>query len=848
MDKVKEFYLKNKSKLIVALSAILLLTAVIQLYFVIEVRVQSNDECLWVQKESEPNKGKIFFESVKVGGVTWNAGIRNGDQLVKINNVDLPNPSAAQLILNKVKSGDYADYTIIKDGKFINTRVYIKKLIQIGNLANVLFAFMQMLIGFIVFMAKPNGRVQKLFYGIGVAFVLSSVSLFIPTTVTQEIILNNPIPYIIAILLAAIGICSTPFLFLSLFWTFPKPFKLIEKKFVNRLLFIIPALLALLFVAAIINRTIVGKISDINILSKYLGTMSSVVEIIAFISLVINYRRLKTKEEKKPVLIILIAFAIAIVAVLYTATIAPIISDTIFNSPQYYTPIILIILVPIGFAYSIFKYQLMDVSVVIKNTLLYGIATVTLAVIYFLVIYVLGQGISEAIGTEFQSIIAGVIFIGFAVVFQSTKDRIQDFLTAQFYPEQFAYQRVLIKFSNDVAILVGLDNILDSMKSIFVEALKIDRFGIIIGTKTDEEFHLVRSVGISHKDLIVNIKKLQQVVEKKLLISKNVIIEQNEFASVFPELSSSLIEEGIFTIIPMMIKSKIIGLLLFGLKHSGSQFAGKDLELLNATANQAAISIENARLYESEAEKLKMERDLSLARKIQQGLLPKCIPNISGLDICGEMIPAMQVGGDYYDLIQVSDNKLFVIIGDVSGKGLSASLYMTKLQTMIQLSCSADKSPKDILIDLNRKFYDSIERNSFVTITLALFDIEKKKVTFCRAGHLPLLIAANGTVHSYRTKGIGVGLEKGIIFEKTLIEEEVELKSGQTFAFFSDGITEAMNNNLDLFGEDKLSEILKNKTQKTSNEIMSEIWDSLNNFRSGAVQNDDMTMVIVKVK
>jgi serine phosphatase RsbU (regulator of sigma subunit) len=308
-----------------------------------------------------------------------------------------------------------------------------------------------------------------------------------------------------------------------------------------------------------------------------------------------------------------------------------------------------------------------------------------------------------------------------------------------------------------------------------------------------------------------------------------------------------LLEEGIFTIIPMIIKAKVVGLLLFGLKRSGSQFAGKDLDLLTASANQAAIAIENARLYESEAEKLKIERDLSLARRIQQGLLPRCIPNTNGLDICGEMIPAMQVGGDYFDLIPVSDSKLFVVVGDVSGKGLAASLYMTKLQTMIQFACTADRSPKEILIELNKRFYDSIERNSFVTMTLALFDTDNKTVTFCRAGHMPLLTATNGTVHSYRTQGLGVGLEKGTIFNRTLIEEEIKLKPGQIYAFFSDGITEAMNEYYDLFGEDKLSEILKGKAGKTSSEIMNEIWGSINTFRGSAEQNDDMTMVIVKV-
>jgi sigma-B regulation protein RsbU (phosphoserine phosphatase) len=298
----------------------------------------------------------------------------------------------------------------------------------------------------------------------------------------------------------------------------------------------------------------------------------------------------------------------------------------------------------------------------------------------------------------------------------------------------------------------------------------------------------------------------------------------------------------------MMAKGKLVGLLLFGLKHSGSHFAGKDLELLWAAANQAAISIENARLYKTEVEKQKIERDLDLARKIQQGLLPQCIPNMNGLDICGEMIPAMQVGGDYYDLIPVSDSKLFVIVGDVSGKGLSASLYMTKLQTMIKLSCTDNRSPKDVLTEVNRRMYEELDRSWFVTITLALFDMSEQTLRFCRAGHMPVVVATNGTVQSYRTDGMGVGMEKGIIFEKSLVEEVIKLKPGQIYAFFTDGVTEAMNEQSELFGDDNLNNILKNKTQSRSADIVNEIWHSVKTFRGTAEVNDDMTMVVVKVK
>src|ERR1035437_9759291 len=161
--------------------------------------------------------------------------------------------------------------------------------------------------------------------------------------------------------------------------------------------------------------------------------------IIGLISLFINYLRLEDKFDKKPVLIILSAYALGLFGILYTVFIAPSITDTMFNSPEFYTPILLVAIIPIAFGISIFRYQLMDVSIVIKNTIIYGLATITIAAVYFLIIYVVGQSVSQAIGTQYQGIIAGVIFIVFAMVFQSTKNKFQDFLTAKFYPEQFAY-------------------------------------------------------------------------------------------------------------------------------------------------------------------------------------------------------------------------------------------------------------------------------------------------------------------------------------------------------------------------------------------------------------------------
>jgi sigma-B regulation protein RsbU (phosphoserine phosphatase) len=838
MDKIKNLIARNRQNLIIVSAIILLLIGILNLFFVFTVRATSNDECLWV-----PEKNEIFFDKVKVNGVTWNAGIRDGDQLISINKEKITDVLKAQNILNKVNGGDYAHYTFKKGDKEIAAKVYVKKLVNFSQAGLGLLGLFWLVIGFIVVSAKPEGYLQRLFYRIGACFVLYEVFVFINQTNPYSGWFNGLID-----LTWSAAATFLPFLIIRFFWIFPKPFNFTKRNWVRKILSLTPVVI---YAASVIYRLFFVYFSKTqDIFYKYYSNDLSLLllgsMIIGLISLFINYIRLKDKEERKPVFIILAAYALGLFSILYTVYIAPSITDTMFNSPEFYAPILLVAIIPIAFGISIFRYQLMDVSIVIKNTIIYGLATLTIAAVNFLLIYVIGQSVSKAIGTEYQGIIAGIIFIVFAMVFQSTKNKFQDFLTAKFYPEQFAYQKVLIRFSNDVSVMVGLDNILNSMKDTFVESLMIKEFGIMI-KGSDNELKLEREVGLKHTNLVISDSGIENYYSEKILISDYVVVEQSEFINVFPTANHKLIENNIYTIIPMVIKSRVIGLLLFGLKHSGSQFAGKDLELLYAAANQAAISIENARLYRSEADKLKLERDLDLARKIQQSLLPKCNPDVNGLDICGQMIPAMQVGGDYYDLIPISPTKLFVIVGDVSGKGLSASLYMTKLQTMMQVACVNNRSPRDILIEINRNLYISMEKDWFVTITLALFDLEKNIVKVCRAGHAPLLAASNGTVATYRTQGIGVGLEKGTIFDRTLVEEEITLSHGKIFAFYSDGITEAINEKEEFFGEDKLSDLLKGKTNIPSTKLMDEIWESLKQFRGKAEQNDDMTMVLVKV-
>ncbi len=851
MNNIRRLFLKHRSDLIAALTIILIFIAILCVYFSLEVRVQSNDECLWMPKMVSKDSVDIYFDKVKENGVSWNAGIRNGDQLLQINSVPLKSTAQAQLILNEVKEGQFASYEVRKpNGEILKTKVYVKKLIQFGSLAQSISALIWLLIGYIVYSAKPDGLAQKLFYSLGVFTVLSSIGVLFPFDYfLQDFIYQKPWIAFAAGTILIISQNLVPLIMLYFVWTFPRAFDFAKKDFVI-VIFISIAVISSLSGIGIAVSLYHTKFHSYTIFTSYrdiIRYLISFIYIVAWISLIIQYIREKNKENRKPIFVLVVGFTLGVLIQFYISTIAPAISDTIFNTPEYYMPIVLMVFIPIIFAYAILKYNLLDVSIVIRNTIIYGAAMATVAGIYFVVIYLLGQGIGRIIGSENQGIIAGVFFLVFAFVFQSTKDRFQDFLTRRFYPEQSAYQRVLIQFSNDVSTVVGKDKILDLTSDTFIDALKINKFGILLHDSKKDYLYLAKGTGFSDPNCTIEKSNLIPITREKLLITKYPVIEQQDFEITFPGKSQRLIEEGIYSVFPMIVKNKVVGALLFGLKHSGSRFGGKDLELLTAAANQIAISLENARLYKTESEKIKLERELDLARKIQQGLLPKCIPAINGLDICGEMIPAMQVGGDYYDLIQLSDTKLFVAVGDVSGKGLSASLYMTKLQTMIQIACRNSINPKEILVEVNKRLYESIERSWFITMTLALFDTEYGTVKVCRAGHMPLLTAINGTVESIKTQGIGLGLEKGEIFDRTLMEVELIIKPGQVYAFFSDGITEAMNENEELFGEDNLIEILKGKSHIKSNDIMENVWSEVKKFKGKAKPNDDMTMVIVKV-
>lgn len=288
--------------------------------------------------------------------------------------------------------------------------------------------------------------------------------------------------------------------------------------------------------------------------------------------------------------------------------------------------------------------------------------------------------------------------------------------------------------------------------------------------------------------------------------------------------------------------------ILYASKTSSFGFDPDDLAMLEAYANQAVVAMDNASLLKQSLERERLEQELKIARDVQQRLLPQTLPGINSIDVESLMITAYEVGGDYYDFVDFNNNQLGFIIGDVSGKGTSAAFYMAEAKGVLQSLCKTHTTPRDLLINTNKILYDSMDRKTFITMTVASIDCDNKILSYSRAGHCPLL-KYNANMKScelHQPHGIGIGLDNGNIFDDILQEEKISFSKGDIFIFYTDGLSEAMNDKDEEYGEERLCELIEKNAEKSVGELKEVIIDSILSFLNGKNLSDDLTLILLK--
>lgn len=301
-------------------------------------------------------------------------------------------------------------------------------------------------------------------------------------------------------------------------------------------------------------------------------------------------------------------------------------------------------------------------------------------------------------------------------------------------------------------------------------------------------------------------------------------------------------------IVPIIIKDEVNGILLLGGKNNNVPYREYEKTFLTTLIGQGTFAIESALLYQELTQQERLKQELEIARRVQRGLLPQQIPSVNGLDIDGICIPATEIGGDYYDFFQINEHTLGIAIADVTGKGTSAAFYMAVIKGIMLSLTSIYLSPRQLLRELNRQIFGKVDRKVFITMIYAVVDVKKKSLKFARAGHNALIMrrAEKSKAECLTPNGIGLGLEKGDRFDSTISEQQIKLQSGDTFLFYTDGVSEAMNHQREEFGEDRLLEIVENINHQSCAQIREKIIEEVNRFVRETPQHDDITIVTLR--
>jgi sigma-B regulation protein RsbU (phosphoserine phosphatase) len=292
--------------------------------------------------------------------------------------------------------------------------------------------------------------------------------------------------------------------------------------------------------------------------------------------------------------------------------------------------------------------------------------------------------------------------------------------------------------------------------------------------------------------------------------------------------------------VPLKVRERITGVAQVINRLDGKPFDTDDLELFIALCSMVAIAIENAKMHRSLMEKQRLVKDMEFARTIQESFLPQKAPEVQRYRFSAHYTPALEVGGDFYDFIHLDENLTGIVIGDVSGKGVSAALYMAKMGSDMRTLAFTEQSPVEALAKLNDLLAERSRRGMFATLLYIELDSRSGKLTISNAGHLPPIIKkADGSLMTLaKAGGAPLGMLPGLKFS----QETAKLERGETVILYTDGIVEAMNAKEELYGYARFEALLK-KSPADPGMLKTAIIEDVNRFTGLSPQHDDMTLV-----
>ena len=403
---------------------------------------------------------------------------------------------------------------------------------------------------------------------------------------------------------------------------------------------------------------------------------------------------------------------------------------------------------------------------------------------------------------------------------------------------------IMSEVSKALILHKPISELLDTIMDLICENLPMDR-GILMLREGNPAQFIPKVIRINDKNLKdQKIQVSQSIINMAVDKNSSILTSDAQDDTRFRAMES-IIRSNIHSAmcVPLWNNKEIIGIIYSDRISNVEQFSNDDLKLLTLLSNLAAVKIENAELIEQAIEKEKMEKELALAAKIQEDFLPKENPSFKNFEIVGSNTPCYQVGGDYYDFVDIDPSLLGIVIADVSGKGVGASLLMASLRAALQSEVHAKYNIEDMAGKLNDFVHRSSASNSFITFFFCELNKKSGELKYINAGHNPpLILDKKGKVKRMESCGLCLGMFPSVAYEV----KKVKLNVGDIAVLYTDGITESRNKENKEFDEKRLVNLLRKHSKLKAKKILKKVFDELDSFTSGAERMDDMTLVIIQ--
>ncbi len=486
------------------------------------------------------------------------------------------------------------------------------------------------------------------------------------------------------------------------------------------------------------------------------------------------------------------------------------------------------------------------------------------AVVLFRFVIPFLQGKHDYALTVIVPVVLFAVLLRLYFVKRGLGDRLREWLDRKFFREAYNSELILTDLAVRVRSITDPAALIQTISNRISEVLHIPRMAVLL--RTGNVFRLQQAAGLDMGDGAIALQSIvlpesSPPIEHLARTSSPAVLYRNKPEAWFIEANGNeqhaLDELRAEVLLPLAGRTRLMGVMVLGPKRSEEPYSPNDLRLLASVGAQAGLGLEVSDLAQSLAQEAarhqRIQREVEIAREVQERLFPQRIPDIAGVDLAGHCRPALGVGGDYYDVIELENHRLALAIGDVSGKGIAAALLMAGLRASLRgmmdgaLPESGQHDLARIVRKLNRLIYESSAVNRYATFFLAIYDPATRRLRYVNAGHNPPLLIRNTLEKREALRLEAGGPVIGLLQDVAYEEQSLELAPGDLFLGYTDGISEAMTAADEEWGEERMQAAAEAVRDLQAKDILDAIFAAADDFTAGAPQHDDMTLLVLRL-